>query len=293
MGLRLTFFIVASILLMYIDHQQPTLASFRSGLTWAVAPLQRAIDFPFRFSSLVQSNLSTHQTLLTENTALKARQLLLRAQLQKLIALENENANLRALLKSLPQGNQKINHIEAGQLLAVNEGSYSQEVIVDKGSRVGVYVGQPVLDASGIMGQVVSVGPLTSRVLLITDIRSAVPVESSRNGVRAIATGQGDAKQLMLIHVPEMSEIKTGDLFVTSGLGGNYPQGYPVGTVSSLKVSQGGVFSHIMIKPSAHLDRNTQVLFIWPTQRNVFIDVPPLPTVHKSVRRKDIVKEAR
>ncbi len=278
---------------MYVDHQQLTLASFRSRLTWVVTPLQYTIDFPFRFFSLVQSNLSTQQTLLAENTALKARQLFLQAQLQKLIALENENANLRALLKSFPQGSQKISHIEAGQLLAINQSSYCEEVIVDKGSRVGVYVGQPVLDASGVMGQVVTVGPLTSRVLLVTDIRSAVPVENTRNGVRAIAIGQGTSKQLMLIHLPELSEVKVGDLFVTSGLGGNYPQGYPVGMVSSLKTSLGGIFSQIMLKPSAHLDRNTQVLFIWPTQKNVFIDAPIIPTAHKLSGHKSAMKEAR
>lgn len=278
---------------MYVDHQQLSLASLRSSFSVVVAPLQYAVDSPFRILSLVQSNLSTHQALLNENTALKAEQLLLRARLQKLIALENENANLRALLKSLPQNSQKIERMAAGQLLAVNEGSYSQEVIVDKGSREGVYVGQPVLDAGGVMGQVIGVGLLTSRVLLITDVRSAVPVEDSRNGIRAIAMGQGASGQLVLIHVPEMSEVKVGDLLVTSGLGGNYPQGYPVGVISSAKLSSGEVFSHIMVKPSAHLNRNTRVLFIWPAEKNVFIDVPPEPTVHKAAAHKTITEKVK
>lgn len=276
---------------MYVDHHQPTLASFRSTLISIASPLQHAIDFPFRLFALIQSNLSTHQALLNENASLKARQLLLRAQLQKLIALENENANLRALLKSLPENSQKIHRIEVGQLLAVNDGSYSQEVVVNKGSRMGIYVGQPVLDASGIMGQVIGVGLTTSRVLLVTDTRSSVPVENARNGIRAIAIGQGASGQLTLIHVPEIAEIKLGDLWVTSGLGGNYPQGYPVGTINSAHISQGKVFSHIMIKPSANLNRNTQVLFIWPIEKNVFIDIPPEPTVRKV--RKKITEEVQ
>jgi rod shape-determining protein MreC len=282
-----------SALLMYFDHQQRGLGSLRTSLSLVVTPIQYAVDFPFRVINLIQSNLSSHQILLAENTALKAQQLLLRGQLQKLIALESENANLRALLTSLPQGSQKIDRVEAGRLLAVNEGSYSREVIVDKGIRMGVYVGQPVLDANGIMGQVIGVGQLTSRILLITDSRSAVPVENSRNGIRAIIVGQGATRQLALINVAETSEMKVGDLLVTSGLGGNYPAGYPVAVISDVKSSKTVLFSHITAKPSAHLDRNTQVLLIWPTQKDVFIDVPIEATTHKSPAHKRITEDVR
>lgn len=278
---------------MYRDHQQLTLAGFRSTLSAVIAPLQYTVDFPFRFFSLIHSNLSTHQTLLTENTTLKANQLLLRAQLQKLIALESENANLRALLKSLPPMAGKITRMEAGQLLAVNEGSYAQEVIVDKGSQKGVYVGQPVLDEGGVMGQVIAVGPFTSRVLLITDVRSAVPIQSSRNGVRAIAVGQGIAKPLLLIHVPETSEIKVGDQLVTSGLGGNYPEGYPLGSVTQVIKSRGATPIEIHVKPSAQVNHHTQVLFIWPTAKNIFIDVPPESTPLKPHKMKIKPKEVQ
>lgn len=278
---------------MYIDHQQKDHGALRTSLSFVVMPLQYTVDFPFRIINLIQSNLSTHQILLAENTSLKGQQLLLRGELQKLIALENENANLRALLKSLPQGNQKVSRVEVGRLLSVNEGSYSCEVIVDKGQHAGIYVGQPVLDANGIMGQVISVGPLTSRILLITDKRSAVPVENSRNGIRSIAIGQGAAAQLALINAPEASQIKVGDLLVTSGLGGNYPAGYPVAIVTDIKSSGAGLFSHILAKPSAHLDRNTQVLLIWPMQKDIFIDVPPEPTAHKPHTHKTIVEDVR
>lgn len=271
---------------MYVDRQQQSLGSLRGTLSLIVTPIQYAVDFPFRMLGLVQSNFSTHQALLSENTSLKAQQLLLRAQLQTLIALEGENANLKALLKSLPEQNQKISRVEVARLLAVNGGAYSEEVIIDKGSRASVYVGQPVLDASGIMGQVIGVGPLTSRVLLITDSRSAVPVQNSRNGMRAILIGQGTTAELALINVSETSEIKVGDLLVTSGLGGNYPAGYPVAIIDNIKSLKAGIFSHITAKPSAHLDRNTQVLLIWPTEKNVFIDIPPEPTTKKTAHKK-------
>jgi rod shape-determining protein MreC len=281
-----------AISLMYVDYQRQTAGTLRSAISLIVAPLQYAIDFPFRVVRLAQSNLSSQQALITQNTSLKAQQLLLQAQLQKLLALENENANLRALLKSLPEQHQAISHIEVGQLLAVNEGSWAQEVIVDKGSRVGVYVGQPVLDATGIMGQVISTGPLTSRILLITDTRSAVPVQNSRNGTRAIATGQGASGQLALIHVPQTADIKSGDLLVTSGLGGNYLAGYPVGLVTSIKQTKGDPFMDIIVKPSAHLDRNTQVLLIWPVEKNIFIDVPLESNEQKLSAHKKIIAEA-
>lgn len=279
--------------MIYLDHQQKNLASIRAVFTIIVAPIQYAVDFPFRLLFIARSHLSSHQSLINENTTLKGHQILLQAQLQKLIALERDNATLRALLTSLPQTNQKIIRMEIGRLLAVNEAPYSQEVIVDKGSRVGVYVGQPVLDASGIMGQVVSVGPLTSRILLITDIRSAVPVENSRNGARSIAVGQGAAAgQLALTHVLETAENKAGDLLVTSGLGGNYPAGYPVGIISQIRMMK-STYPIILVKPNAHLDRNMQVLLIWPAEKNIFIDVPPEPKIRKSSVHKAIEEGVR
>lgn len=278
---------------MYADHQRTTLTSFRTGLTLVVAPLQYVVDLPFRFLSFAKSNLYTYHTLIRENNTLKTRQLFLQAQLQKFTALETENANLRALLKSLPRENEKIRRVEVGRLLAINPGSYSQEVILDKGSRAGVYVGQPVLDANGIVGQVVGIGPMTSRVLLLTDSRSAIPVENSRNASRAIAVGQGVSGELMLLHVSDVSAFKTGDLLISSGLGGNYPQGYLVGVIKQIKLPKNEIYSHIMVAPTAHLDRNQQMLLLWPTQRNIFIDVPPEPAPRKTSKHKMITEDVR
>jgi rod shape-determining protein MreC len=271
---------------MYADHQRTTLTSFRAGLTMVVAPLQYVIDLPFRLLSIAKSNLYTYRSLVTENAALKTQQLFLQAQLQKFKALETENANLRALLKSLPKENEKISRIEVGRLLAINPGSYAQEVILDKGSRVGVYVGQPVLDANGIVGQVIGVGLMTSRVLLLTDNRSAIPIENSSNGARAIAVGQGGSGELMLIHLSDISAFKAGDLLVSSGLGGNYPRGYIVGVVKQIQLPKNEIYSRIMVAPAAHLDRNQQMLLLWPTQKDIFIDVPPEPVPRKASKHK-------
>lgn len=276
---------------MYVDHQQNRLAPIRAQLMLAVAPLQYAVDFPFRFLSIAQSKLSTYQALVAENASLKARQFFLEAQLQKFIALQGENATLRGLLKSFPQESKSISRIEVARLLAINEGTYAQEVIVDKGSKAGVYVGQPVLDANGIMGQVIGVGPVTSRVLLITDSRAAVPVENSRNGVRAVAVGQGNSGDLILLHVPDVSTLSVGDVLMTSGLGGNYPPGYPVGIIKQIRSPKGEIYSNILVRPTAHLNRNTQVLLLWPVQKNIFIDVPEELTTKKTPAHKTITED--
>lgn len=261
-GLRLLFLVIISIILMVLDQRALYITPVRNALTAFVAPLQYLVDMPIRGIQTLTDNLSTREKLLAENTALKARQLFLQAQLQRLIALENENKELRALLQSSPRlQNQRI---AIAHLLAVSTETLVSELVLDKGHKAGVYVGQPVLDANGIMGQIIQVGPLTSRLLLISDIRSAVPVQDARNGVRGIVIGQGHLSKLLLTDIPDTVDVKEGDLLVTSGLGGHYPTGYPVGVISQVQHDTGAQFTHIEVTPSAHLSRNQPVLLLWP-----------------------------
>ncbi len=241
----------------------------RSGLSWVVAPMQYFVDRPINLLRWVETSFTAQQNLLIENAQLRARQLLLYAKLQKVVALEHENDQLRALLKSSMNIHDKVT---VAQLLAVDLAPYTQQIIIDKGGRDGVYVGQPVLDAYGVMGQVIGVAPINSRVLLITDPRSAVPVQSSRNGNRAIAAGLGFNGVLELINVPITIDFRKGDYLVTSGLGGNYPPGYPVGIINNVKLSQGGRFANISVMPSAHVNQSRQVLLVWPKQINLLPD---------------------
>ena len=183
--------------------------------------------------------------------------------MQKLLALERENAQLRQLLQSTSQISGRV---AVARLLAVALDPNLQQVVLNKGSNDQVYENQPVLDASGVMGQVIGVGALTSKVLLITDKQSAVPVEDYRNGIRAVAVGMGVSGQLALINIPDQSDIQAGDLFVTSGLGLCYPIGYPVGTVSRIEHANNAPTEKIILTPTAHLNQTEQVLLAWPNK---------------------------
>lgn len=249
---------------MAMDHQLDYFNRIRSALSWLVAPIQFLVDKPVQLTRWVETSFTTQQNLLFENAQLRAHQLLLYAKLQKVVALEHENNQLRALLKSASGLQERVT---VAQLVGVDLAPYTQQIIIDKGARQGVYVGQPVLDAYGVMGQVIAVTSMNSRILLITDPRSAVPVQSNRNGNRAIAAGLGFNGVLELINVPITTDFKKGDFLVTSGLGGNYPPGYPVGTVSSVTVSQGGRFANINIVPAAHVNQSRQVLLVWPSSK--------------------------
>ncbi len=242
------------------------------------------MHWPLQLLGWLDSSITSHESLLQENTNLRAEQILLRAQVQQLISLEKENKQLRALLQSSPRAQGKV---VAAQLLAVDTDPFSQEVILDRGSRVGVFVGQPVLDANGVMGQIIKVGPLTSLVLLLTDTRSAIPVQVSSNGTRAIAKGTGAVDSLELLNIPKTTQIKSGDLLVTSGLGQRFPEGYPVGTVKSVISRPGNHFADITVTPAAHLNRSRLVLLVWPDERTRQLAID----VHKSNEKIEAVKK--
>lgn len=264
---------------MTLDHRSDYFHEMRSTISVAIAPVQYMVDKPVEFIRWIETSFSTQQGLLIENAQLRARQLLLYAKLQKVLALERENAQLRALLKSSEHIHDKVT---VAQLLAVDLAPYTQQIIIDKGQKDGVFIGQPVLDAYGVMGQVISVGPITSRVLLITDLRSAVPVQNNRNGNRAIAIGLGFDGNLELSNVPLTIDFKVGDYLTTSGLGGLYPPGYPVGYITSIKRWPGDRFALINVRPTAHVNQSRQVLLIWPTfDKKYFSTMTQFPVMPK------------
>ncbi len=245
---------------MVMDKRLETFASIRAALSLPLAPLQYIVSWPTTFIDNVKSAISTHDDLVNENLRLKAEQLLLRSQLQRLIAIESENNYLKALLQSSRQVKGKT---LIAELLAVDFEPFVNQVILNKGTRDGVYVGQPVLDATGVMGQVIQAGPITSRVLLINDPHSGVAVQDARNGVRAVVVGDSYSGKLVLRYVPKTADINVDDIFLTSGLGDHYPEGYPVGKVISVKKDPAQQFAEIYLQPSAHLDSSRQVLLIW------------------------------
>ena len=186
---------------------------------------------------------------------------LLEAKLQHFLVVKRENYQLKALLKNKREGNVKA---IAAQILDVEVSPVRQLMILDKGFKNGVRVGQAVLDAKGVMGQVIHVSNTTSTVLLISDLKSAVPVQNSRTGEWAMLIGDNQADRLELLNLPRTSSVKAGDLLVTSGLGGHYPHGYPIGKVIKLRNDQSQPFLQVDVSPVAKLNKSHMVLVLLP-----------------------------
>lgn len=259
------FFVLLSLAMMTLDHRTTYLHKVHMTLSVVVAPIQYLVDWPVRMVERLVSNIMSQRMLLQENLHLKAERLLLRAQVQKFIALQQENRQLRALLKSTSRLSERLT---VAQLLAVDTGVFNHQLVLDKGKDDGVYVGQPVLDAYGVMGQVIQVGPLTSHVLLITDNRHAIPVENSRTGLRAIAVGTGTYDALTLLGITKTMNLKPGDEFITSGLGRRFPPGYPVGKVGTVNQMLSEQFVAVQLEPKAKLNHSRLVLLVWPEKQS-------------------------
>ncbi len=233
-----------------------------AGLNVVVLPLQYAVNAPYALYKTLASTVTTQRQLLTDNAQLRARNFLLQARLQRLSALEKENVELRNLLQSSSQLSGKV---VVGELLAVDLSPSLQQMIVNRGARDKIYVGQPVFDAYGVVGQIINVGVYTSKILLLTDPHSAIPVQNSRNNIRAVAMGQGVRGTLVLSEVSETTDIQLGDVMLTSGLDQRYPQGYPVGVVIEKQRVRGEHYLRIVLRPAARLDRAQQVMLTWPS----------------------------
>lgn len=264
-GLRAFILLLVSITLMVVDHRVLAFHQTRTKITSLIAyPFQWTVDAPIRLAHWIDSSVTSQQQLVDENEKLRANQLLLESQLQRLMNLQKENAQLRLLLQSTSQVSGRV---QVARLLSVNMDPNVLEVTVNRGARDHVYAGQPVLDGYGVIGQVINVSSLTSNILLITDQRSAVPVKDARNGLRAVAQGMGLSGQLMLVNIPDTVDVQVGDVFLTSGLGLHYPVGYPVGQVVSIqKTSDMQQAQQIILAPLAHLDQAELVLLSWPTE---------------------------
>jgi rod shape-determining protein MreC len=225
------------------------------------ASFRYLVDWPVRFSHYVVTSLTSNQILIEQNANLQTKNLLLQARLQKFIDLEKENKELRALLSSTPYPEVRL---LVAQVLAIQTEPYLSQIVIDKGQQDGVYLNQAVLDAKGIVGQVIEVDALTSRVLLITDTRNAVPIRVVRNGSQAIALGNGALGTLSLAHIPITADIQAGDILVSSGLGQRYPMGYPVGVVQKVKREAANDFAQVIVEPTAQLTHNRLVMLVWP-----------------------------
>lgn len=203
---------------------------------------------------------TSRSTLLEENERLHNEARILQGKVQKLVSLTAENVRLRELLSS---STILEDSVLVAELLSVSPDPMNHQVIINRGSDEGVYIGQPVIDAYGLVGQVVEVNPTTARTILVTDSRHAIPVQVNRNGVRAIAEGSGKIDTLLLPNVVATTDIKAGDLLVSSGLGQRFPAGYPVGVVESVIHDPGQPFLNVVVRPSAQLNRSRYLLLVF------------------------------
>lgn len=261
LGTRLFLLLACSILLMVLDSREDYLQYIHSKLNIVVYPIQAAVDLPFALADWASTSLASRRQLLAENRDLRRQQLRSDASVQKMIAIEAENARLRALMDTAAL---MTDRTMVTEIMAIDLNPYRRLLTINKGSIAGAYRGQALVDAFGIVGQISDLGPLSSQVLLISDPEHAVPVEINRNGLRTIAVGTGDAQILNLPFLPNNADIRLGDLLVTSGLGGVFPAGYPVAEVNQIEVNPSQPFAHVEAAPAAELDKVRELLLIWP-----------------------------
>ena len=226
-----------------------------------IFPLQYAVNAPIRALGRLSTRIRTHEDLFEDNERLRADNLLLRSRTHKFEALAHENLRLRKLLGSSVEFGETV---VGADVLAIETSPSARQIVIDKGSRHSAYVGQPVVDAYGVLGQIVQTGLFTSTALLITDLEHATPVQINRTGLRAISVGTNGVDELSLSFIPTNADIKVGDLVVTSGLGGLFPPGYPIGEVTKVEIDHGEPFATIIVTPSAQVSRAREVLLVWP-----------------------------
>ena len=239
---------VAASALMFVDHRFTRMEEVRAQLTTVVAPIQWLVAVPSDVLAWGSLALSDQRALVEENRRLREQVLHLSHRVQHMSSLTAENVRLRELLGAAARLD--ASYITA-ELLSLDSDPFTHQMVIDRGRRNGVFVGQPVLDASGLVGQVTAVSAYSSRVLMVADASHALPIQVNRNGLRFVLQGSGQYDALRVIHVPDTADIRVGDLLVTSGLAGRFPPGYPVARVTEVVHDPGQPFARVTAEPVA------------------------------------------
>jgi rod shape-determining protein MreC len=268
---RLIAYLIVGSVLMITDHRGHYLKDIRANFSSVIEPIYRVAALPARLARDASLALADRKQLASDNERLRQELLLTQARLNQLDAFKEQNVRLKELLdvqRGLGIG------VQLARLINIELVPFRQRITLDVGLAQGVRNGQPVIDAHGMMGQVIEVLDHTSIALLITDPTHDLPVTIQRSGVRAIAVGGGAVDLLILRNISLSADVKVGDKLVTSGLGGRFPGGFPVGEIRDVKADATGMFAVATALPSATMDRSGEVLLLRELAEPVG---PPLP----------------
>jgi len=277
---RCVLFCLLALALIIVDKRFDHLGKIRRLLSVVAYPVQVAVASPFQGWHWFRDSVTTRDALRADKGKLEAELRVAQFRLQRYEALEAETQRLRALRDNTAGVTDRF---VIGEVMNVDLDAFRERVLVDKGAGDGVYVGQAVLDSGGVFGQVARVGQLTSEVILVSDASHAIPVQINRNGLRTVAVGTGETNRLKLPYLPTSADVVAGDLLVTSGLGGGFPAGYPVGTIAEVKRDPAQSLADVDVKPAAALDRSTELLFVWlkPQAAELLPPLKPAPVPKK------------
>jgi rod shape-determining protein MreC len=258
---KFIIFVVLSFILLINDQRNNYLSILRNSIAIAIYPLQSAVEIPSRFTNWFDLRIKSKEILIQENQTLLSQQKINSSILQRYEALEQENERLKQILNAASNLDNKV---EITRIISVNVNPYRHTIVIDKGERDGVYEGQVLLDADGVIGQILHTNFLTSEAILISDSDHALPVEINRNGLRTIVLGNGSYTKLNVPYIPNNADIEIGDLLVTSGLGGKFPSGYPVAKVEFIESDLSEQFYKVSAKPIAYLNQVREVMLLKP-----------------------------
>jgi rod shape-determining protein MreC len=269
---RCVLYSLLALALIIVDKRYAHLVKIRQFLSVVAYPVQVAVASPFEGWNWFRDSVTTRDALRSDKAKLEAELRIAQFRLQRYEALEAEAQRLRALRENTAA---VADRFVIGDIMSVDLDAFRERVLVNKGASDGVYVGQAVLDSGGVFGQVARVGELTSEVILVSDAAHAIPVQINRNGLRTVAVGTGDTSRLKLPYLPTSADVIAGDLLVTSGLGGGFPAGYPVGTIAEVKRDPAQSLADVEVKPAAALDRSKELMFVWLKAQAP--ELPPVP----------------
>jgi rod shape-determining protein MreC len=256
---RLTFFTLAAIALMIADHRFHAMETVRLSLSVLAHPVQQVATLPGEAFGRVGEYFASQQRLLRENQELKAKVLEQSAAAQEARLLKAEQAQLLKMTSG------KSRYVENGtiaEVLYTARNPFMRKIVVDKGLTSSIQAGMPVIDGSGVVGQVTNVGTFASEVTLVTEKDQSVPVMLVRNGLRAVAVGSGKDGSIDIPFMPVSADVQNGDMFVTSGIDGTYPPGLVVAEVTSVQKNAAYVFAKISAKPAAGVDNHRYVMVL-------------------------------